>query len=318
MLENLDKFRQFWTTPHRLYAASCLRVGLAVIMLLMYVVHFKERNFLWGPHGEIDWSFYKHMADPWSLYRFNGSVAWSEILYWCGTVVSILFAIGIAPRITGILFYICVRSVMNRNYMSLDGGQNLLQILAFFLMFANSGEHFVIIGRTDAPTLVRTVLKKMRPTLAIVHNGAMSLIAGQVCMLYFWSGFYKVSGHKWQDGTAIYYVMRANEFSLPGLSPFIFHSAILVTALTYATLVFQMSFPVLMWNKRVKPFLFVAAVSFHLGIAIFMGLVAFSMTMIIADLAIFSDSFFVSVAVDWQRLTARVFRGDATEGVAIN
>lgn len=291
--ESIEKVRAYCTRPHRQYAASILRVGLGTIVFLLYAMHFHERAFLWGPHGQIDWAFYhgSGTADPISLYLLNSSVAWSESLYWAGLTVSAAFVLGVYPRLTAIVFYLLARSTFDRNFLALDGGYNLLGLLSFYLLFADSGRHLMWL-RLGAPSVVRKLGERLQPTLDIVHNAAMALIAGQICMLYFWSGFYKVTGHKWQDGTAIYYVMRAFEFSLPSLSHYIYLSAGLVALLTYSTVVFQMSFPFLMWNKRLKPIMFVAAFGFHMGIAVFMGLTMFSVTMIVADLSIFSDGFF--------------------------
>jgi len=54
-----------------------------------------------------------------------------------------------------------------------------------------------------------------------------------------------------------------------------------VTGGTYFTLFFEISFAYLIWNRRLRWFMIVCAVLLHLGIAICMGLVTFSVMMLI-------------------------------------
>jgi hypothetical protein len=68
------------------------------------------------------------------------------------------------------------------------------------------------------------------------------------------------------------------------------------------TLVFEISFVFLVWNRRLRPVLLISAVLLHTGIAVFMGLVTFSLMMMTALL-----SFVPAEAV--HRLLARLAHG---------
>ncbi|HET6894396.1 MAG TPA: HTTM domain-containing protein [Candidatus Baltobacteraceae bacterium] len=293
MLKKID----IWLMhPHRLVAASVLRVGLAFCGFLFYAMHFTERTFFWGPYGQLAWTKYvvaNGHNDPFALYTFSSSPMWAEALYWLGILASLALLLGIYPRLTAILFYLLIFSTYNRDPELLDGGNNILYLLALYLCFADCGRYFCLLRLRSSGKLRRWYVKWLARPLNALHNAAMIAVVGQVALLYFWSAFYKVTGHKWQDGTAIYYVLRVDEFQFPPFSSMIYENALLVTALTYATLLFQWTFPVLMWNRRAKAPLFLAAALFHTGIAIFMGLVVFSLTMVVADLAIFSDDAFL-------------------------
>ena len=56
---------------------------------------------------------------------------------------------------------------------------------------------------------------------------------------------------------------------------------ITVTSMTYFTLAFEISFIYLIWIRRLRWTMLVAAVFMHLGIAVCMGLVTFSMMMLV-------------------------------------
>jgi len=305
-----EKIYEFATSPRRLCAASILRIGVATLTAVLYLMHLHQRSFMWGIHGQTEFSFYAAAVKPGplTLYAISGNAIWPELLFWVGLFASIVYMLGVFPRITSIVFFALTASLYSRNAMALDGGQNLLILLAFYLCFADSGAYFSLTRDSAAAHTCSRIAAPSAPALHVLHNLAMFVIAGQICMVYYWSGFYKISGHKWQDGTAVYYVMRANEFAFPPLSHFIYQNAFAVTFLTYSTLVFQGAFPFLMWVRRAKPFLLLAAFGFHAGIAIFMGLVFFSAMMIVADLSVFSDTFYAELGERVRRIAARVRR----------
>jgi hypothetical protein len=306
----LRRVHSFAYTPHRLYAAALLRIGLGSITALFYLMHLKLRDFVWGPSGQLDWPYYKEFITrstpvPIDLYSLSPSSAWSECMFWSGVVISVLFALGVVPRITSFLFYISTFSIFSRNYVVLDGGQNISWILAFYLCFADTGRYFSLVSIPLGPILRHFSAGWMLRVGTLFHNLAMAAIVIQVAIVYFWSGFYKVMGHKWQDGTAIYYILRVREFTLPSISEHIYRSGALVTIATYGTWMFECSFPFMIWFPKLRPWYFVAAVLMHGSIGVFMGLVMFSSTMIVADLCIFSDPFYDRIFAGLARVSIK-------------
>lgn len=281
----LKAVRAFATSEHRLTAAALIRVGLGSVMIVFYALHVMQRAFIWGPNGTVDWVGWKALLphDALSLFVYSGSAAYAETMFWLALAVSVAYTLGVLPTISSVLFYIMTWTMFDRNYATLDGGQNLLGLFALYLCFANTG------ARLSAYQVRLRIPARLARLRAIVHNTAMAACVMQIAVLYLFSGFYKVTGHKWQDGTALYYVMRTREFTLPGVSRLFYEHGMLITVMTYAAMGFLLVMPTLMWLPRAKPFLFAGAVAFHLGIAVFMGLPWFSATMIVADVVLFSD-----------------------------
>jgi hypothetical protein len=257
-------------------------VALSLIMLAYLVVHGSVRAILWGPQAQIDWTTYAHTTSNWfALYRYGGAAAFSEALYYASIAVCLANAVGVMPRLLGLLFSITTSATLFRDDFAMDGGHTLLVILSIYLIFAD----------TSALSLLPIERRKPgSPTLGIFHNGAMAAVSLQVCLVYYWSGFYKLSGTTWRHGTALYYALHDPTFSWPGISNLIYTHPTLVALGTFATIVFQAAFPFLMWVRPVKPVLVAIGFAFHLLIAVLMGLVTFSLTMMSADLALLSDS----------------------------
>ena len=167
-------------------------------------------------------------------------------------------------------------------------------VVLFYMMFLQTGAYFGVHAQK-----IRKKLEIERRTSvfsALIHNAAAITVMLQICLVYFISSLYKAQGHEWYNGTALYYILRVNEFTLPGVNPLIYHNPLLVTFLTYSTLIFQVSFPFLIWNKRTKPLMLVGAVCLHLGIATIMGLAWFSLTMLSVDVIFLDDSAYFAIS----------------------
>lgn len=134
----------------------------------------------------------------------------------------------------------------------------------------------------------------------MLHNFAVVACLMQLSILYFESAFYKIQGHVWANGAALYYILRTNEFALPGWGDLIWRSAALVSVGTYCTILFELAHPFLLWHARAKYLMFAGAVLLHTGIGVLMGIPWFSLTMISAHAVLFNDSEYLAL-VEWMR-----------------
>jgi hypothetical protein len=294
--EFMRQFHDWWTRPQRRSAAAWLRVGLSCLMVLFLIEHVGQVALLWGPHGQVPAA---------KILAFGGSGAaraWSSelgttILFVAALFISAAFGLGILPRLTSVLFLISTYAFFMRNDAILDGGQNLMIVLSFYLCFVDTSAFGCLwrLRRLDSSKAVNRVS-------TILHNAAMLLVVSQISIVYFWAAFYKMTGHMWQDGTALYYIMRDAAFASPVSHYFYVHASI-VTLATYGTIAIEIAFAVLLWNKRFRLPLLAAIVLLHVGIAIFMGLTVFAAIMIIADTAVLDDNDFMRLQAFARRLS---------------
>lgn len=161
----------------------------------------------------------------------------------------------------------------------------------------------------------------------LLHNAAMLVIAAQVCLIYSTAGWYKIQGSLWQNGTAVYYPLHLQYFApWPFLADLMSRNSTLILLLTYGTVIVQVSFPFLVFNRRIKNVLLVLMITEHLSIAFALGLPFFSLAMISADLVFLPTTFLRRLEQPARSTFARLPRvgrpadtvteGAATEGTA--
>jgi len=278
---------------HGLIGLSLLRVGLGTTLFIHLVWDLSIVNALVGKDAPLDYSTYlaTGAADPLALFRYSDSSAYVFSLYVALALVSLGYAIGLWPRVFSCLFAIAAYSIEQREFLATDAGTNLMVLIAFVLCFADTSQYFSIV-----PWRHRAILPVVSLVDTLAHNAARFLIQWQICMVYFWSAFYKLGGLEWRNGTALYYVMQVEHFSwIPWLSQALSSNQVVDNVLTYSTLLFQSAFPFLMWNPRFKPFLVTVALAIHGGIMMIMGLIGFSATVCLADVSLLSDEQFRSL-----------------------
>src|SRR5690606_25788579 len=113
---------------------------------------------------------------------------------------------------------------------------------------------------------------------ALWHNLAIIALACQVFMIYVSGALYKSTGEPWQEGAAVYGPLHTMRFGpWPEISDLITTLGWTVAAASIGSILLQVSFPgALLFRWTRIPVLF-AMVSFHIGIAILMGLPWFSL-----------------------------------------
>ncbi|MGC0415399.1 HTTM domain-containing protein [Embleya sp. AB8] len=127
-----------------------------------------------------------------------------------------------------------------------------------------------------------------------VHNCALFVIAAEVCFIYGAAGLYKVQGSYWQDGTAMHYVLNLEYFApWPGLAHALGSNAELGVLMGYLTVFVQVGFVFMLFAKRVKYVAIVLLLGMHFGIAVLLGLPAFSASMSIGDALFLPTAFLI-------------------------
>ncbi len=288
-----------------LIGASLFRIVAGLTILYQYLINYHHRHYLYGPNGV--WPYDKFIeklneTGSFSLYAISSHPFFFEALFHLGILVTALWVLGWHTRLMTLLTYVFLWSLHERNPTLWDGGDNVLQIVMVYALFANLGAYFSFDAERGRRFWGR-LSDTWRQVLAMCHNAAILAFALQICIVYATAGLYKVQGEMWQSGTALYYIMRVDEFTWPGYSERVYLNVPLVVALSYMTVAFQVGFPFLFflhrWTRRLA---ILAGFSFHLGIALFMGLITFSAIMISVELALISDEEYRAIGGWFNRL----------------
>ncbi|MFD9040964.1 HTTM domain-containing protein [Streptomyces bottropensis] len=295
--------------PVSLYAASVLRIGYGLLYLLFLLREFPHRAEIWGPGSAWTPALARQLFEQtgwFSVLTLSDSRAYFELCYVLALVTTALFMLGWRTRVLSVLFAFVVTSFHARAVFMTDGGDNLILLMAFYLVLTACGRRWSLDARRNRLKAVRAgtaqepagrpftlQLRDARTTLiTVVHNCGMLLIAAQVCFLYGSAGLYKVQGPSWSSGTALHYVLNLELFRpWPALSHFVDEHTLAVAVAGYMTVLLQVAFPFVLFGRLKYPVL-AMLLGMHIGIAALMGLPLFSGAMIVADAAFLPDRFY--------------------------
>ena len=139
-------------------------------------------------------------------------------------------------------------------------------------------------------------------------NFALRLMQIHFCIIYFAAGISKLLGATWWNGTAIYFTLANYEFSPLRYNYFLEMTRflcgqrwlweILMAGGTYFTLILELGLPFLVWQPRFRPWCVLGSVLLHTAIALFMGLVVFSLLMAVMVIS-FVPGEKVRPLIDW-------------------
>lgn len=286
-----DKLVENMSQPRQLIGASLFRILAGSAILIQYLINYAHRRYLFGPEGLWPYeAFSAQVASSanFSLYAWSRSPVYFEVIFHLGILVAALWLLGWRTRWLTPLNYVFLWSLHQRFPGIWDGGDNIIHLVLVYAMFADVSAYFSMDAsrrqaRPEAPGA-------WAPVSAMFHNTAMLAIALQICLVYGLAGLYKVQGAVWQEGTAIYYAFRGGQFVWPGVTEWIYQNAFVVTGFTYTTVAFQVAFPFLLFlNRYTRTVAVVMGFLFHAGIALFLGLITFSLFMTSVDLALMGD-----------------------------
>ena len=299
---------------------AALRIGYGTLWTLFLLAEFPEREGAWGPGSAwtapLERAYEAQTPMPGWIRDWLTAVAGLgdggfEAFYVLALLAGVLFAFGWRTRISSLLFCFVVVALENRSPLITDGGDNVLTLMSLFLCFTRCGRHWSLDARraarrAEATAQARqtgpepdprpapgwlTELRAAREQIVnLMHNGAVLVIAFQICVVYGTAGLFKVQGSMWQDGTAMAYVLQLHWFQpWPGLDSWLLGHAMLLAVAGYVTVLVQVGFPFTVFAPRLKYPSLVVLAGMHLLIAVVLGLPFFSLLMLVGDAVFLSD-----------------------------
>lgn len=276
-----------WSSvPAGVVGVSGTRAVLGLVGLMFYISQYADRDYLFGPDAVLPWREFVaqlHNDGSFSLYAWSSSEAWFQLVFHLGLITALMVTLGIGGRAGLACHWVFLWSLYERQPVVLDGGDNLAYLVLPMLLATRCYDRFSLPSGV-ATRLARRLPTQVRSLATPLHNLGVVAIASQMCLVYVVSGLYKVQGRMWQDGTALFYVLRVPEFTFPGVSHFVYDNDFLVVAGTYITVFFLVYFPLGVLVPALRPWAAAMSISFHIAIALFMGLTGFALTMIACDL----------------------------------
>ncbi len=277
--------------PRHLVGVRVLQTAIGVMLLIRVFTEGPFRAHLWGPHGLAG----PPAADPRGPFEALISLAFASgsgtlaVLVVLGTG-ALALVLGVRTRAATAAALVTFSMIEFRLPELGDGGDNVVRLALLYMLF-----------------LLPAGARPARGGLAVwIHNVAVLALALQLVVLYATSGWMKAFGERWHAGTAMYYISQVEWFSLPSLRP-LFHDPLVTTVSTYLPMAYQVLFGVAILSPLKLPWLLLG-VGFHVGVAVFMGLVTFSTAMIGMELMLISDPEYARLGGWLRALPRRIAR----------
>lgn len=280
---------------HADYGLAVMRIASGIFMFGWLVFNIPVAARIWGP-GSAYWDGFREILGyQWPLNLLREAGTGPFWLWYVATILlAVAFILGWRTRIVTPILFVFYAGIVAQNVTIADGGNYFLRIMLIYLVFADVSRRWSL----DARRRSRRNLKESE-TGTVLHNLALCLVVGQLCMVYLEAGLYKVQGTLWQNGTAMYYPLQSQAYGVfPWVSDLATHFTWAVVLVTYFSVLIQIAFTFMLFNKISRRIALIGILAMHLGIAVLMGLPFFSGVMASADAVLVSGATWV-VIVGW-------------------
>lgn len=163
------------------HQAAVVRIGFGLVWLAYLLREWPNRRVLYGDRSP--WAMdlaERLLADngAFTVLPWFGGRAWFELVYHLGVLAALAVLLGWRTRASTVLFLVTVLSLQNRDVFLGDGGDNVVHLMAVYLVFTRCAEVWSLDARR---------LRRGRPG----GPGAVVLwaVLGVVLALCQWGGF---------------------------------------------------------------------------------------------------------------------------------
>jgi predicted DCC family thiol-disulfide oxidoreductase YuxK len=295
-------FQSRVTTPLEL-----TRMGVGAALLAHYAIAIPFLFDLWGEVGWVPRDIVlANKTDPWiqSLF-FYFTAPWQWALFH-GVFLFCAAALMVGWR-TSLVKWIVLVGQISYDYRSPALFYGVDKILACLLLIMCVAP----IGRAISLDRVRAVraakLEKLDarpPAYSSPWAGACTrLMQIQMAVLFFHSAAAKLRGEDWWNGDAVWIVFTYNEYYSRFILDLLASHYWISNVGSYVTILIEIAFPFLIWQRRTRPYLLAGALFLHFQFAFLMGLIYFSFVMMMGHMSFVRPEWLTRLGEAWKRKT---------------
>lgn len=252
---------------------ALFRILISIILLINITLLFREAQLWYGPNGVLGYKFYaeEFRFSRFSLLAFLPPSSRSVNIVFTLHLVSVLCLLaGAFTPFSAALAFITLTSIHHRNPLSIHGGDTVLRLMCFLIIFANAGHQYS----------VDSILFDF-DTKELQSPWGLRLMQMYVAVGYLKATLWKLRGKFWQKGVAAYYPTQLRiyrRFKLPGF----LLSRVAIRFATYATLIIELMLGTLIWVDEFRLPVVALGLLFHLGIEYVLNVQLFGWTMMVS------------------------------------
>jgi predicted DCC family thiol-disulfide oxidoreductase YuxK len=188
----------------------------------------------------------KYWNNEWwiSLHMANGSLWFQVLLFGIAFLFAISLVLGYRTRLSMVVSWFLLISLHARNPLVLQGGDVVLRVVAFWMMFLPLNK------RWSLDSLFNKTHPPIKKTYASVASIAYIV---QICLLYVMTGFLKTGAAWHADGTATYYALSIDQLITPTGAWTLAHLGPILPYLTWFVLYVEMYGAILLFIPFYTP-----------------------------------------------------------------
>lgn len=125
------------------YQSAVVRIGFAGTWLFFLLREFPNRHELYGPDGPWSWALAKRLIatnHAFTVLMWTDATWWFEAVYLVSVLASALLLLGWRTRATSVVFMVGVLSLQNRSVFMGDGGDNVIHLMAIYLVLTRCAQ----------------------------------------------------------------------------------------------------------------------------------------------------------------------------------
>ncbi|MFD8412588.1 HTTM domain-containing protein [Streptomyces sp. NPDC059650] len=125
------------------YQSAVVRIGFAGTWLFFLLREYPNRHELYGPDGPWSWELARRLVESnhaFTVLLWSDSVWWFETVYLVSVLAAALLVLGWRTRATSVVFMVGVLSLQNRSVFMGDGGDNVIHLMAIYLVLTRCAQ----------------------------------------------------------------------------------------------------------------------------------------------------------------------------------
>jgi hypothetical protein len=182
----------------------------------------------------------------------------------------VLLTLGIGGRWIMWLAWIIDMGFIQRNFSVNFGADIICSLFLFYMAFTQSCERLSLLNFFKQ--------KKSFRWSDSLSSCMIRMMQVQICVIYAYTGFEKLKGSTWWDGTALWSVLANPQMVAVDLS-FMRAFPTAIAVMSFVTILFEIYFTPAVWSRSLKFPWLIMGFCFHMGIGLLMGLMPFSLAM---------------------------------------
>jgi uncharacterized membrane protein YphA (DoxX/SURF4 family) len=294
-------WNRFWFAPSDAFTVSVMRVLaglLATVTIASLTPDFdrfiaqdgffpretvetlvKQKNLLYGIE-----------SDPVGFSLLDLPVGSSGLwaIHVASIAVLVLFTFGVFSRVTSVLAVIVMLSYHHRTPLIWSHFEPVLVFVMFYLCFAPTGAYCSVDAWLRRRREKNAESDVVPPTSGVTI--ATRLIQVHLCAVYVMMGLAKMYGDVWWNGTAIWWLSLNSPARIVDVTSLgnNIYGVYFLNAWTHAEVVYELGFPIFIWNRWARPIWLVWGVVMWTLVALVSGLLSLGAVMVLATAAFVS------------------------------